>query len=107
GGIVNVASAAGFAAAPGMAVYNTSKAAVLSLTETMYAELAGSGVAAVAEIDSSAKIPVGGTVAVGRLSAAGEQYLDFRPDSDTGPYLTDGALVERSQTTVPVTVQSV
>ncbi|MGW4327037.1 MCE family protein [Nocardia sp. NPDC004573] len=70
-------------------------------------KVAGSGVAAVAEIDSSAKIPVGGTVAVGRLSAAGEQYLDFRPNSDTGPYLTDGALVERSQTTVPVTVQSV
>ncbi|WP_280314069.1 MlaD family protein [Nocardia abscessus] len=70
-------------------------------------KVAGSGVAAVAEIDSGAKIPVGGTVAVGRLSAAGEQYLDFRPDSDTGPYLTDGALVERSRTTVPVSVQSV
>ncbi|MGK8506244.1 MCE family protein [Nocardia asiatica] len=70
-------------------------------------KVAGTGVAAVAEIDSAAKIPVGGTVAVGRLSAAGEQYLDFRPDSDTGPYLTDGALVERSQTTVPVSVQSV
>ncbi|MGK8489067.1 MCE family protein [Nocardia asiatica] len=70
-------------------------------------KVAGTGVAAVTEIDSAAKIPVGGTVAVGRLSAAGEQYLDFRPDSDTGPYLTDGALVERSQTTVPVSVQSV
>ncbi|MEW1734695.1 MlaD family protein [Nocardia beijingensis] len=70
-------------------------------------KVSGSGVAAVAEIDGAAEIPVGGTVAVGRLSAAGEQYLDFRPDSDTGPYLTDGALVERSQTTVPVTVQSV
>ncbi|WP_181721589.1 MCE family protein [Nocardia gipuzkoensis] len=70
-------------------------------------KVAGSGVAAVAEIDSGAKIPVGGTVAVGRLSAAGEQYLDFRPDSDTGPYLTDGAVVERSRTAVPVSVQSV
>ncbi|WP_435590853.1 SDR family NAD(P)-dependent oxidoreductase [Nocardia sp. bgisy118] len=45
GGIVNVASAAAFAAAPSMAVYNTSKAAVLSLSETMAAELSGSGVA--------------------------------------------------------------
>lgn len=70
-------------------------------------KVAGSGVAAVTEIDSGAKIPVGGTVAVGRLSAAGEQYLDFRPDSDTGPYLTDGAVVERSRTAVPVSVQSV
>ena len=45
GGIINVASAAGFAAAPGMAAYNVSKAAVLSLSETMAAELSGSGVA--------------------------------------------------------------
>ncbi|MEV6137816.1 SDR family NAD(P)-dependent oxidoreductase [Nocardia sp. NPDC051990] len=45
GGIINVASAAAFAAAPSMAVYNTSKAAVLSLSETMAAELSGTGVA--------------------------------------------------------------
>ncbi|MTE15236.1 MCE family protein [Nocardia aurantiaca] len=69
--------------------------------------VAGDGVAAVAEIDNSARIPVGGVVAVGRLSAAGEQYLDFRPDSDTGPYLRDGSLVERARTSVPVPIQSV
>lgn len=45
GGIINVASAAGFAAAPSMAAYNVSKAAVMSLSETMAAELSGSGVA--------------------------------------------------------------
>ncbi|MFQ6327392.1 SDR family NAD(P)-dependent oxidoreductase [Nocardia sp. CWNU-33] len=45
GGIINVASAAGFAAAPSMAVYNTSKAAVMSLSETMAAEMSGTGVA--------------------------------------------------------------
>lgn len=44
GGIVNVASAASFAAAPRMAAYNTSKAAVLALSETLAAELAGTGV---------------------------------------------------------------
>ncbi|MGV9822378.1 MCE family protein [Nocardia xishanensis] len=65
------------------------------------------GIAAVAEIQSSVRIPVGGTVAVGRLSAAGEQYLDFRPDSDTGPYLGDGDVVAMSQTKAPVSVQSV
>ncbi|MET8428914.1 MlaD family protein [Nocardia sp. NPDC004860] len=69
--------------------------------------VAGDGVAAVAEIDDSAQLPIGGTVAVGRLSAAGEQYLDFRPDSDTGPYLHDGSLVERARTSVPVPIQSV
>lgn len=44
GGIINVASAASFAAAPRMAAYNVSKAAVLSLSETLAAELAGTGV---------------------------------------------------------------
>lgn len=44
GGVINVASAAGFAAAPGMAAYNVSKAGVVSLSETLAAELAGTGV---------------------------------------------------------------
>lgn len=44
GGIINVASAASFGAAPRMAAYNVSKAAVLSLSETLAAELAGTGV---------------------------------------------------------------
>jgi NAD(P)-dependent dehydrogenase (short-subunit alcohol dehydrogenase family) len=44
GGVINVASSAGFAAAPGMGAYNVSKAAVMSLSETLAAELAGSGV---------------------------------------------------------------
>jgi NAD(P)-dependent dehydrogenase (short-subunit alcohol dehydrogenase family) len=38
-GIINVASAAAFGAAPGMAAYNVSKAGVLSLSETLAAEL--------------------------------------------------------------------
>ena len=45
GGIINVASAAGFAAAPSMGPYNVSKAGVMSLSETLAAELAGTGVA--------------------------------------------------------------
>ena len=44
GGFINVASAAGFAAAPLMAPYNVGKAAVMSLSETLSAELAGTGV---------------------------------------------------------------
>ncbi|WP_067823030.1 SDR family NAD(P)-dependent oxidoreductase [Nocardia inohanensis] len=66
GGIVNVASAAGFAAAPGMAVYNTSKAGVLSLSETMAAELAGSGVAVTVLCPTFVKTNV---VADGRITA--------------------------------------
>ncbi len=44
GGVINVASAAGFAAGPRMAAYNVSKAGVMSLSETLAAELVGSGV---------------------------------------------------------------
>ncbi|MCV7412162.1 short-chain dehydrogenase [Mycobacterium florentinum] len=43
-GIINVASAAAFAAAPGMGAYNVSKAGVLSLSETLAAELSGTGI---------------------------------------------------------------
>lgn len=44
GAVINVASAAGFAAGPRMAAYNVSKAGVMSLSETLAAELAGTGV---------------------------------------------------------------
>jgi NAD(P)-dependent dehydrogenase (short-subunit alcohol dehydrogenase family) len=43
-GIINVASAAAFGAAPSMAAYNVSKAGVLSLSETLAAELSSSAI---------------------------------------------------------------
>jgi short-subunit dehydrogenase len=44
GGILNVASTAGFLPGHGMAVYHATKAYVISLTEALHAELAGKGV---------------------------------------------------------------
>lgn len=44
GHVVNVSSAAGFVSAPGMAAYNASKAAVISLSESLRAELAPHGI---------------------------------------------------------------
>ncbi len=44
GGILNVASVAGFMPGPGMAVYHATKAYVISLTEALHAELAPQGV---------------------------------------------------------------
>jgi NAD(P)-dependent dehydrogenase (short-subunit alcohol dehydrogenase family) len=44
GAIVNVASGAGMRAAPNTAAYAASKAALLNLTQTMAAELAGAGI---------------------------------------------------------------
>ncbi|MFW0796720.1 MCE family protein [Gordonia sp. CPCC 205515] len=59
-------------------------------------------VVAVAAIDSSVQIPVNGEVRVAGLSFAGEQYLDFRPSSDRGPYLTDGATIDADRTSTPL-----
>lgn len=44
GGILNVASIAGFMPGPGMAVYHASKAYVISLTEALHEELKSEGV---------------------------------------------------------------
>ena len=44
GAILNIASSAGFAAAPQMGAYNATKAGVIALTETLAGELYGSGV---------------------------------------------------------------
>lgn len=44
GAVLNVASLAGIACAPGMASYNTTKAAVIGLSETLAAEVSGDNV---------------------------------------------------------------
>lgn len=52
-------------------------------------------------IDENAKIPADTDVVIAGLSAAGEQYLDFRPHTDSGPFLADGAVIEERRTTLP------
>ncbi|MCU1640609.1 MAG: hypothetical protein JWN03_884 [Nocardia sp.] len=54
----------------------------------------GSAIAATAQIDTKYKIPTDTLVSVGSLSGAGEQYMDFRPESDQAPYLGNGATVK-------------
>jgi NAD(P)-dependent dehydrogenase (short-subunit alcohol dehydrogenase family) len=44
GHVLNVASAAGLLSVPGMGPYNVTKAAVVALSETLFGELAGTGV---------------------------------------------------------------
>ena len=69
----------------------------------------GAAIAAEAEIDSRYKIPVDTRVAVQALSGAGEQYIDFRPDTDRGPFLANGAHVQfdPQRVTTPTPVSSV
>ncbi|MBO0855999.1 MAG: MCE family protein [Nocardia sp.] len=66
----------------------------------------GASIMAEAQIDNRYKIPTATQVVVHALSAAGEQYVDFRPDTSSGPYLKDGSIVkfdpQKVQTPVPV-----
>jgi NAD(P)-dependent dehydrogenase (short-subunit alcohol dehydrogenase family) len=72
-GIVNVASAAAFGAAPGMAAYNVSKAGVLSLSETLAAELSGTGINVTVLCPTFVKTNI---VQAGRISAQSTQLAD-------------------------------
>jgi NAD(P)-dependent dehydrogenase (short-subunit alcohol dehydrogenase family) len=73
GGIINVASAAAFGAAPGMAAYNVSKAGVLSLSETLAAELSGTGVKITVLCPTFVKTNI---VESGRITAQSSQLAD-------------------------------
>lgn len=64
--------------------------------------VAGDKVVAVAALHEHTRVPASGQVRVAALSAAGEQYLDFQPATDIGPYLGDGAVVTADRTTTPV-----
>lgn len=72
-GIINVASAAAFGAAPGMGAYNVSKAGVLSLSETLAAELSGSGVKVTVLCPTFVKTNI---VEAGRISAQSSELAN-------------------------------
>jgi NAD(P)-dependent dehydrogenase (short-subunit alcohol dehydrogenase family) len=77
-GIINVASAAAFGAAPRMAAYNVSKAGVLSLSETLAAEMSGTGVNVSVLCPTFVQTNI---VAAGRInasaSAAANRFMRF------------------------------
>lgn len=66
-------------------------------------EMSDDGVVATAMVDQDARIPMLDTgVRVSGLSPAGEQYLNFAPQRTDGPFLSDGTVIDRSQTEIPV-----
>lgn len=67
-------------------------------------KLTDRGVEAVAAINATTRIPRSSPVHVSGLSAAGEQYLDFRPEHSSGPYLSDGTVIGEEQTTIPMSL---
>ncbi|WP_067477143.1 SDR family NAD(P)-dependent oxidoreductase [Actinomadura hibisca] len=90
GGIINTASTASFAAAPLMGPYNVSKAAVLALSETLAAELAGSGVTVTALCPTFVRTGI----ADGDLIEAGAARLASRAMALTG--WSPGRVVRRT-----------
>ncbi|MBQ1100362.1 MCE family protein [Streptomyces sp. b94] len=71
-------------------------------------DLTADGVVAHLRIKKSApSIPADTRAVVAGLSAVGEQYIDLRPESDSGPYLADGTRIELPDTEVPAPVTDV
>ncbi|WP_241385529.1 MCE family protein [Rhodococcus sp. CH91] len=68
---------------------------VSSLTRTV------DGAEAVLSLDSDVAVPVDSTAQVRSMSAIGEQYVEFLPAGEEGPYLTAGSVIPRERTSVP------
>jgi NAD(P)-dependent dehydrogenase (short-subunit alcohol dehydrogenase family) len=89
GVLLNIASAAGFASAPGMSAYNASKAAVVALSETLYGELVGTGVRVSVAMPYFFKT---GLLATLRASADGRRDAELMMEKT--PYTLDRAATD-------------
>lgn len=68
-------------------------------------DLSDDGVIAELHIEDSApEIPKNLEAVVANRSAVGEQYVDLRPRTASGPYLAQGATIPRSATAIPAPV---
>lgn len=54
--------------------------------------------------DSAPDIPVDTKAVVANRSAIGEQFVDLQPRGDGGPFLSDGDVIRREQTSTPMPV---
>jgi phospholipid/cholesterol/gamma-HCH transport system substrate-binding protein len=54
--------------------------------------------------DAAPDIPVDTKAVVANRSAIGEQYVDLQPRGDGGPFLADGDVIRKEQTSVPMPV---
>jgi virulence factor Mce-like protein len=66
--------------------------------------LTSRGPNATLSLDTSPRIPADLQAEVRSISAVGEQYVDLRPRTDSGPYLEDGSVIPAHNTTIPQAV---
>jgi phospholipid/cholesterol/gamma-HCH transport system substrate-binding protein len=57
-------------------------------------------------LDGGTTIPASTRAVVSNRSAVGEQYVDLRPDTQSGPYLGDGSIIPQSRTGTPLPVEA-
>lgn len=62
----------------------------------------GEGVVVRLSMEDEAKVPEDSAVFVHNGSAVGEQYLDFEPSADKGPFLQDGDTIRGDRDSLPV-----
>lgn len=66
--------------------------------------LTDNGAKATLSLSKSPKIPSDLKAEVRSVSAVGEQYVDLRPRTDSGPYLQNGSVIPVQDTTIPQAV---
>ncbi|UDY22302.1 MCE family protein [Nocardioides sp. Kera G14] len=64
-------------------------------------DLTPAGVRVTLALHSDARVPRDAEVQVADLSAVGEQYVNFLPTHDAGPYLADGDRIDPTNATLP------
>ncbi|MFD0364252.1 MlaD family protein [Nocardia sp. GCM10030253] len=64
------------------------------------------GLAVRIEVDAKFRLPIDSVVRISNLSAAGEQFMDFRPTTSQGPYLGDGSVIPAQQVRIATTVSA-
>lgn len=68
--------------------------------------LTDGGVRVGMRIDRGVRVPDNLTAVVTDRSAVGEQYLDLRPNTDSGPFLQPNAVIPASRTSTPLPVET-
>lgn len=68
--------------------------------------LHGDGVRVGLRLDRGTRVPADLTAVVTQRSAVGEQYVDLRPNTDTGPYLRAGDTIPRQRTGTSLPVET-
>lgn len=66
--------------------------------------LTSTGADVTMSIATSPKIPADLQADVQSVSAVGEQYVDLKPRTDSGPYLHDGSVITADNATIPVPI---